>query len=89
MDAASPIDARTAGRAAAPGTPGTFGTAITAHDSITLATPFTRDWRTSKFASFGRLTAFLGTEAEGVRSGRRARYRSPHCPSATGEGRAS
>ena len=89
MDVVSPIDARTAGRVAASGTFGTFGTAITAHDSITLATFFTRDWRTSKFASFGRLAAFLGTGAENARSGRRAGYRSPHRPSATGEGRAS
>jgi hypothetical protein len=89
MDVASPIDARTAGRAAAPGIVGTFGTPITARDSTTLATPFTRDWLGSGFAPFGGVAAFVVCDADGPRRRPHAGYRSPHYPSATGEGRAS
>jgi len=92
MDVASPVEPRIAGRTNTSGTPITF----TAHKSITLATPFARDWRNRGFGlptSSASLATFAGATVGGNgdsgHNGRRARYRYLHPPSATGEGRAS
>lgn len=93
MDVASPVEPRIAGRKSTSGTPITF----TARKSITLATPFARDWCNRGFslpnlsASFAPSVGVNGdVDSDATAdSERRARYRSLYPPSATGEGRAS
>jgi hypothetical protein len=87
MDVARPIESRIAGRATAFGTSGTSFT-VTARESITLAAPLARDWRTSGSDPWNPF-ASNGDGDTDTDSGRRAGYRIHHPPSVTGEGRTS